>query len=324
MYVRILSFGLLIPALALSACASDQPSDDPNNPPVDDAGHEPQPTTPGPMRLVSWNCYNFYDDKLGNCGDYCPYEERLSTSEYKSKTDGIAKGLAMLDGDLVVLQEVENKEVLDALATHPDLIGLGYGTRELISGNDPRGINIGLLSRVPVDQYISHKEDKFTRIDNPAYVYQFARDAVEIKLTYRGHKVGIVAVHFKARINDDDPDRRVAEAQQARAIADGMLAADPDRYVFVVGDFNDTPGTDTYLAVRDGPDQGSLVFEHALSSIPTSDRYTYQYGASNQLLDHLLASPNAGARLDADSATIVHDESLPSDHAPLAATYTVP
>ncbi|MFW5739285.1 MAG: endonuclease/exonuclease/phosphatase family protein [Myxococcota bacterium] len=281
-------------------------------------------TTPGPMRLGSWNCYNFYDDVPGNCGGFCKFEEVLSTTEFRNKTAGIARGLEQLDADLVVLQEVENKNVLDALAAHPDLIDKGYHTRQLVFGNDPRGINVGLLSRVPVEQYISHKDDKFTRVDDPAEVYQFARDAVEIHLTYRGHKVGIVGVHFKARINDDDPNRRVAEAQRARGIADNMLANDPDMYVFVVGDFNDTPGTDTYLAVRDGTSDGALEFEHALLSIPTSDRYTYQYGANNQLLDHLLATPNAGARLDPDSATIIHDDALPSDHAPLAATYTVP
>ncbi len=276
------------------------------------------------MRVVSWNCYNLYDDLLGNCGDSCPYEDKLSTSEYEDKIAGIARGLRELDGDLVLLQEVEHLGVLDALAEHPDLAGRGYQTRELIAGNDPRGINIGLLSRVPVDRYISHQDDKFTRIDNPSYVYQFARDAVEIHLTYRGHPVGIVGVHFKARINDDDPNRRVAEAQQARAIADSMLAGNPDMYVFIVGDFNDTPGTDTYLAVRDGSGTDSSKFEHALASVPSADRYTYQYGSETQLLDHLLASPNGGTRLDADSATILHDDSLPSDHAPLAATYTVP
>lgn len=276
------------------------------------------------MRLVSWNCLNFFDDVAGNCGDYCPYEERLTTSEYQAKIAGIARGLRELDGDVVMLQEVENKGVLDDLAAHPDLADMGYYTRELVPGNDPRGINIGLLSRAPFDQYISHKHDEFTRIDNPAYVYQFARDAIEIHMTFRGQKVGFVAVHFKARINDEDPDRRVAEAQQARAIADSMLAADPNMYVFVVGDFNDEPGTDTYAAVRDGPNPDSLLFEHALSSIPSADRYSYEYGSEKVLLDHIMASPNAGSRLDPDTAIIIHDDSLPSDHAPLAATYTVP
>ncbi|OQB10289.1 MAG: Endonuclease/Exonuclease/phosphatase family protein [Deltaproteobacteria bacterium ADurb.Bin207] len=289
-----------------------------------DVAQEPIPQSPGPMRLVSWNCWNLFDDVLGNCVGYCPYEDKLTTTQYKNKIAAIAKTLRVLDGDIVLLQEVENIGILDTLVQHKDLADMGYQTRHLLPGNDPRGINIGLLSRVPVDDYISHKSDKFTRIDNPAYVYQFARDAVEIHLTYRGHKVGIVGVHFKARINDDDPDRRVAEAQQARAIADNILAADPNTYVFVMGDFNDTPGTDTYAAVRNGPTPQSLVFEHAMSSIPSAERYSYVYGKDKQLIDHILASPNAGARLDPDSAVILHDATAASDHHPLAATYTVP
>jgi endonuclease/exonuclease/phosphatase family metal-dependent hydrolase len=276
------------------------------------------------MRMVTWNCWNFYDDVLGNCGDYCPYEEKLTSSQYQAKLAGVAKALRELDGDVVLLQEVENMGILDDLVNHADLKDMGYETRHLLPGNDPRGINIGLLSRVPVDDYISHKKDEFTRIDDPAYVYKFARDAVEIRMTYRGHKVGIVGVHFKARINDEDPNRRVAEAQQARAIADGLMASDPSMYVFVVGDFNDTPGTDTYTAVRNGPTSDSPIFEHAMASVPSADRYSYVYGSEKQLIDHMLASPNAGVRLDTDSAVILHNATAASDHHPMAATYTVP
>lgn len=322
---------LVLPALLLGGCASDADPNDSGAAGTSGSGgttadvvHEPMPTTPGPMRVVTWNCFNFFDDRLGNCPGYCPYEERLTTSEYNAKIAGIAKGLRELDGDVVFLQEVENQEVLEALVAHPDLADMGYHTRKLEPGNDPRGINVAMLSRAPVDAYISHKDDKFTRIDDPAYIYQFARDAIEIRMTYRGHPVGIVSVHFKARINDDDPNRRVAEAQQARAIADKLLAENPEMYVFVVGDFNDTPGTDTYQAVRDGPNADSVPFEHAMASIPTEDRYSYVYGSQKQLIDHLLASPKTAARIDPNTATILHDDSLPSDHHPLAATYTVP
>lgn len=308
-------------ALTLSSCASDSTSEDNDAGTNQDAANEPMPTTPGPMRVVSWNTLNFYDDKPGTCGG-CAFEEVLSKSEYETKVAGIAKGLAELDGDVVLLQEVENKDVLAALVQHPLLKDKGYTTRELVVGNDPRGINIALLSRAPVDAFISHKDDKFTRIDDPAYVYQFARDAVEIHMTYRGKHVGIVAVHFKARINDEDPNRRVAEAQHARAIADDIMVQDPEAYVFVIGDFNDTPGTDTYTSVRDGTN--GVTFVHAMASLPSEEQYSYQYGADKQLLDHILANPKANARLNPDTAVILHDDSLASDHSPLAATYTVP
>jgi endonuclease/exonuclease/phosphatase family metal-dependent hydrolase len=48
------------------------------------------------------------------------------------------------------------------------------------------------------------------------------------------------------------------------------------------------------------------------------------YGSEKQLIDHMLASPNAGVRLDTDSAVILHNATAASDHHPMAATYTVP
>jgi endonuclease/exonuclease/phosphatase family metal-dependent hydrolase len=286
-----------------------------------DTGSKPQPTTPGPMRLVSWNVHNFYDDVRDTCGG-CPYEDVVTTSKYTAKIRDVAQVLAQLDGDVVLLQEVENEAVLDALATSATLAPKGYVTRKLLFGNDPRGINIGLLSRTPVDRYISHKDDRFTRTDAPAYVYRFTRDAVEVHMTYRGHHVALVGVHFKARSDDDDPDRRVAEAQRARAIADEILRADPEAYVVLLGDFNDTPGTESYTWALDGAD--GPTFGQALASIPADQRYTYIYDNQRLLIDHLLASPNADGRLVDGTPMILQVARQASDHAAIAATYTVP
>ena len=54
---------------------------------------------------------------------------------------------------LVAVQEVENLDVLDALAAQPELAPFGYGAI-LVDGLDPRGINVGLLYRK--DRVIGH------------------------------------------------------------------------------------------------------------------------------------------------------------------------
>lgn len=279
---------------------------------------------PAPLRIVSWNALNFYDDVEKNCLGWCPSEEVPTTQEYSNKLAGIARGLKLLAGDVVLLQEVENMAVLDALAARSEVASLNYSVRKIEPGNDPRGITLGLLSRVPIDAYISHAKDQFTRRDNPSTVYTFARDVVEIHLTHQGKKVRILNVHFKARVDDGDPDRRVAEAQHARKIADTIMTNEPDAYVFVGGDFNDTPDADSYKAMRDGYGSGAVPFVAALDNVPQPDRYSYSFKGTNQLLDHLFAAPQASERIDSATVTIVHDSTLPSDHSPIAATYMVP
>jgi len=325
-HLRISLLGVCVVAAALGGCAASDGDGNTSEPGPDaqvpDAGPDAiEPGGPGPLRIVSWNAWNFFDTTLGNC-DQCPYEESLSPSEYQAKVEGIASGLAQLGGDVAILQEVENDTVLDDLARSPALASQGYTVHYLLRGNDPRGINVGLMSRYPIDKYLSHKDDIFTRLDAPAKVYHYARDVAEIHMTWGTSHVIILGVHFKAKIDGDDPDRRVAEAQHTRQIADELLAQDPAARLFIVGDFNDTPGSDTYTSVRDG--QNGPTYENAMAKVPTPDQWSYQYGSQKQLIDQMFAAPTATDLLDESSPRILHDSSLPSDHAPITATYVIP
>ncbi len=317
-----------IAAAPATGCMSNDGAKDPGASSPDsgvtpqEAGTDGLPTPgPGPLRIVSWNTWNFFDTIKGNCQD-CPYEQTLSASEYQSKVAGVADGLAQLDGDVVVLQEVENDAVIDDIASSAALAGHGYTVHQLLRGNDPRGVNIGVMSRYPIDAYISHKGDIFTRLDAPATVYHYTRDVAEIHMTWGSNHVVILGVHFKSKASPDDPDRRVAEAQHTRQIADAILAQDPSARLFIVGDFNDTPGTDTYAAVRDG--QSGPTWENAMAAVPSADRWSYEYNSQKQLIDQLFASPTVAGTLDPTSAKILHDSSLASDHAPIAATFVIP
>ena len=284
---------------------------------------EQEAWAPAPLRMVTWNVHDFYDNIKGNCANNCPYEPDPppTASAYQSKVNSTAAILAKLAGDVVMLEEVENVSVLDKLATAPALASLQYQYRTLLPGNDPRGINIAFMSRYPIKDAFSHKDDQFTREDAPAQVYKYTRDALEVHLLHRGEHLVFVGVHFKAKSTPDDPDRRIAEAQHSRAIAEYVLKGDPSAYVWILGDFNDIPGSAPVLAVQDG--KAGPKFVDATDSVPAPDRYSYQYNNQKQLIDHMFASPGPAQRIDAASVTILHDKT-DSDHAPVAATYQVP
>lgn len=277
--------------------------------------------TPAPLRLVSWNAHNVYDDQSGTCGG-CKYEEVVSSSEYQKKVTSVAGTLATLAGDVVFLQEVENMAVLDRIASANSLASLNYQHRYLITGNDPRGINIGLLSRHPVDGVSTHKDDSFTRTDAPGEVYHYTRDALEVHMTYRGKHLVMFGVHFKAKLDPDDPSRRLAEAQHTRALADAASSNDPNAYVWILGDFNDGIGTNPVNAVANG--KNGPTYTDVLMQLPVSDRWSYTYSGDKLLIDHLFASPGAAARLQSGTVKIMHDTGVNSDHDPVAATFQVP
>jgi predicted extracellular nuclease len=220
-----------------------------------------------------------------------------------------------------MLQEIENLGVLDKLAASPALAPFQYQYRTLLPGNDPRGINIGFMSRYPVKDAYTHRNDTFTREDVPGQVYKYTRDALEVHMIHEGKHLVFIGVHFKAKAAPDDPDRRLAEAQHSRTIADTILQGDPSAYLWVLGDYNDTPGSMPVLAVQDG--KYGPKYEDAANYVPVVDRYTYKYAGQKQLIDHLFASPGPAQRIDSSSVTILHDPS-DSDHAPIAATYQVP
>jgi endonuclease/exonuclease/phosphatase family metal-dependent hydrolase len=289
-------------------------------PPSVDADAAVEAGPPAPFRVVTWNVHDLYDDVAGNCD--CQFESTPKTADYQAKIDAVSKALASLAGDVAMLQEVENAAVLDKLATSPLLAPLGYKTRVMYRGNDPRGINIAFLSKLPIDGAYSHKDDKFTRVDLPAYLYQYTRDALEVHMTVRGQTLVFFGVHFKAKSDPDDPDRRLAEAQHTRQLADAALKADPSAYVWVLGDFNDAIDSPPYTAVRDGV--AGPAFLDAGTKVAAADRWTYSYQGNKVMIDHLFASPGPTARLDDKSATVTHDKNQPSDHAPVAATFLVP
>jgi predicted extracellular nuclease len=272
------------------------------------------------LGIANWNLHNLFDNKADGG------EEVVSTSEYQEHLAGAGKVLAELDPDIAVFAEVENQRCLEDLSEGH--LGNAY-TATLIDGNDGRSLDVGVLSKLPFDEVVSHKDDEFTLAGTPAPTYKFTRDCLELHLTYGGRKIVLLAVHYRSKGQPDanppipdDPDKRLAEAQRTRAIADGLMAEDPERAVLVLGDFNDLPGSFPVQAIE-GKDPNKFV--DAAESIPSADRYTYTYQGTLELIDHQMMSPLMAEMLDPASVSVLHSNDVDdvSDHSPLMATYLV-
>lgn len=278
---------LLALGLALVACA----------PPA-----APAPPTSA-LRVVTWNVHDLFDevDDAEPPGDA---DTVLAPADVAAKLARVGGVLLRLDADVYVLQEVENVGLLERLAAGP-LAGLGFRAF-LQEGFDPRGIDVGVLSRVPV-AWVTHLDDR-----TPGGGRLWARDLAELHLQVGARPLVILGGHFVSRLDPSEDSRRELQARRARELADD-LRADPARpVVLVMGDLNDLPGS---AALRPLLEDGTL-FDLG-GTLPEAEGWTWSGGGARERIDYALLP-----REDEETVTRVEvvagpDIAAASDHRPV-------
>jgi hypothetical protein len=117
----------------------------------------------------------------------------------------LAARIAAVDADVLALQEVEN---LDALRRfNRDLLAQPYAYEVLVEGNDPRFIDVAVLSRLPIANVTTHRFE--VHPDDPMTPV-FGRDLLELQVfnQTRGRKLlTLFVTHLKSKfVPFDDPD----------------------------------------------------------------------------------------------------------------------
>lgn len=253
---------------------------------------------PAVVRVATWNVHDLFDevDRLVPPGDEDPVP---TPPEVEAKLSALAAVLLRVDADLVLLQEIENRAVLDRLASRA-----GYPAARLVESSDPRGIDVAALSRLPIEAYVSHLEDR-DAWGRPLW----PRDCVEIHVRAGGRAIVLVGSHFSSPLSDDGT-RRTAQAARLREIADAVRAAAPGSLVVAGGDFNDLPAS--------GPLAPLLSDGFWVDAAPPG-AVTWSGASGSARLDYLLV-----AREDADALSSLEiaagpDVAAASDHHPVVA-----
>jgi endonuclease/exonuclease/phosphatase family metal-dependent hydrolase len=274
------------------------------------SGGNPPPGKP--LTILNWNTHDFVDT-VGTIGN-----DALSPADYALKRQTVGAAIKTLNPDIAVLMEIETQAVLDDL-NQTELAG-AYTSTTLTDTFDIR--EIALLSKIKPDKVVSHFTDTFVKVGTTAPVYYYTRDCLEMHFTFNGKKVILLGVHFKSKASDD-PDRRLAEAQHTRVIADGLAANDPAAAIVVLGDYNDTPGSAPYLAMEG---KAPSLFTNSADAAPVSERYSYIFQGMYNLIDHQMINPIMAGVLHPSSVLIKHgfgfdSGKYASDHSPIRATY---
>jgi endonuclease/exonuclease/phosphatase family metal-dependent hydrolase len=196
-----------------------------------------------------------------------------------------ARVIREVNADIFCLIEAESRPTLKQFCT--DLLPnrgsfKRYPSHMLIDGNDPRGIDVALASRIPLRSLRSHVDDT----DGTGVI--FSRDCLELELAHpAGFTLWVLLNHLKSKgygAQATSNEKRRRQAQRVAEILQGYnLKTD---LVVVAGDLNDTPESTPLAPLVNVPDLHDVL---QLSFADPQDRWTYHY-KKNQQIDYLLVS----------------------------------
>ncbi|HUS40920.1 MAG TPA: endonuclease/exonuclease/phosphatase family protein [Pirellulales bacterium] len=275
----------------------------------------PRPRNTEFVTIASYNVLNMFDafDDIYRADDGTPQKPRR-------QLDSLATSIRALDADLIALAEVENRGILE-LFNDVLLADMGYKHVVQFEGNDRRGIDVALLSRVPVGPVTSFRHLTFP--DKNGTLISFRRDLLRVRIEPEGGTpFDMYLVHFKSRGGTDDQglSTRLGEAEMTRKLLDQQLAASSDANFVVCGDFNaslESPTLETIIGTGNG------ALKHFVDEIPEEDRVTYNQNPYRSMIDFILASPTMAKRYVPGSYRIVQGspEISGSDHNPVVAKF---
>lgn len=293
---------VVVALLVLAACRPDE-------------GDTPDAPTVERVRMATFNVRRFFDTVCdsGMCESE-DYEVQLLPTYFEQRATQIADAIRALDADLVALEEVETQACLDALLSRlADTMPYGVlGEIDTVAS-----VDVAILSRRPIETVLEHRAANPLTLPDGT-VTTLSRELLEVHArSDSGRKLVLFAAHFRSKVNDD-PARRLAEAQTSARIVNARATQDPDAIVVLGGDLNDTPSS---------PPLNALVVDGGLirvaDDLSLSAQATYYYQGRGQSIDHLLLAPTAAAARIPHASRVWRDDGGygGSDHAALSSDF---
>lgn len=200
-----------------------------------------------------------------------------------------AQALGAIRADILGLQEIENMDTLKAFVRQfrQFLPEGGYPYPLVIDGNDRRLIDVGLLSRFPIDCIRTHQ---FDRTPNGQH-FIFSRDCLEVDVRLPAGKILTVFVnHFKSMHEgrvETMPIRR-RQSERLVEILHERFGDDPGRAAWVVlGDLNDYMPSPALEPLLKQP-----WLENVVERLRPDQQWTHYYSGNDEYhqLDFVLLS----------------------------------
>lgn len=282
------------------------------------------------IKLGTYNIANFYDrfDDPYNYRDDV-WGSRTTKPKKLDEIFNLGERLRQDAADVMAFQEVENKGALYEF--NVEHLGGQFQDIIVIEGNDPRGIQVGVASRLPIGQVVSYQflrdigERRKTKI--------FSRDLLEVEILDPEDYTYLFTMfvsHLKSKYVDpslsgekrEEAERRSTHRRTRQAMAIAQIIKrrffDPlQAYYIVTGDFNDTPDAPALSPLLRN---NELNLFDVLQTVPEDKRWTHYWSDAKEYsqIDYILLSPAMRQRMVEGSAHVIHrGNSTGSDHRPV-------
>lgn len=240
------------------------------------------------FRIASYNVLNLFDKV-----DDPDKRDEGTHPKSKSSETALADVIEDSNADIIALQEVENIEILTQFRNSNGLKD-DYPHLVLVEGNDGRGIDVALLSKHPIKNVESHKDEVF-----PVEGQEdrgFLRDLLQADIDIPDYgPVRFFLNHFASKRGGKRADKmREAEAKAAREIIKRETQDFPSQKYVIMGDFNDKPDSKSVQILTQKDEDGwglvdAFREEPETVSYPTREKTARKWGYKR--IDHILLSP---------------------------------
>jgi hypothetical protein len=257
-----------------------------------------------PRKVMFYNLENFFDtinDPEVLDDEFTPEgPKRWNSAKYYKKLGNIERVLfdiAAVDRiypAVIGVSEVENRSVLEDIVVTPKLAPANY---RIVHYDSPeaRGVDVAFLYRPDIFHLEGSRPIRTVVPQLPDFR---TRDIATMWGTIDGEPFFFMVAHWPSRLGGKDASefKRVAVAEQMRAIADSVLALNPATKIVAMGDFNDDP-TDASISEGLGA-KGKIKeltkgeFFNPFESMYRAGLGTLAYGDAWDLFDNIVVTEN--------------------------------
>ncbi len=256
----------------------------------------------------------------------------------------LAESLDRMDADVVALQELSSRETLEADLLSRRELSEKYPHVAYIKGNGSRGINVGVISKYPINEVMTHKDASFPLADGSGNT-NFSRDLLRVDINTDADpdtELTVYTTHSKSRRPSDPGEinsdvQRLSEGQAIRNIVEKEMKPYPERLFVVTGDFNDSHNDPSVKAILTPEGKGREEWVDSLEHLPEEERKTWPANPNDKRFDsvqfdHIIFPKSKKDQLvssdkvrfeqslDSDTRWV---SSAASDHLPVIAHFTL-
>ncbi|MFN4149384.1 MAG: endonuclease/exonuclease/phosphatase family protein [Candidatus Sericytochromatia bacterium] len=246
------------------------------------------------ITVATYNIRNLFDgiknEVNGVKQSVADAPEASEQAKPEKELKALADSLREINPDVIAMQEVESKSTLSGFLNKyvPEL---GYKV-VLIEGNDERGIDVALITKLDIVEIKSHKDEKFPVINQPGKTQVFQRDLLQVSLkTSNNYNFTAFVGHLKSKHGGAASDLiRQAEATKINEIVTAFKNENPNANFVLMGDFNDTVNSNPLKPILNSNLSLSDIIKEDLGT--GKDVYTYHPIKFRERIDYMLVSPS--------------------------------